>query len=252
MKTLWEIRASMEAERRADIYVYGDVESDGYDWWTGEVIRAENSANAFRDKLAEIGDLDEINIFINSTGGSVFEGLAIYNQLRRVSAKKVVHIDGFACSIASVIAMAGDEIVMPRNSLMMIHNAWTYACGNADELRKSADDLETISRAMSTAYLDKSGGKIDEGRLSELMKNETWLTAEDCLAYGLCDRVEERDADMAEASAKMDKISASLKARVEVYKSIAAQLRGLEAPPPRKKPEEKPRGLCTMLAGIKN
>lgn len=253
MNNLWEIRASAETERKADIYVYGDIESDGYNFWTGEAIRAENSANAFRDKLAEMGDLDEIDIYINSTGGSVFEGVAIYNQLRRVSAKKVVHIDGFACSIASVIAMAGDEIVMPRNALMMIHNAWTYACGNADELRKSADDLEIVSAAMSTAYLDKSGGKLDKDKLAEMLRNETWLSAEDCLAYGLCDRIDERDADMADAAAKMDKVTANLKGRVEIAKSIAAQLRGLETPPPRsKKPEETPRGLCAMLAGIKN
>ena len=91
--------------------------------------------------------MKQINIYINSRGGSVFEGTAIYNQLRRHPAHKTVYVDGFACSIASVIAMAGDEVVMPRNALMMVHNAMMGVWGNAAELRKAADDLDKINEA---------------------------------------------------------------------------------------------------------
>lgn len=125
-KNMWEIKQAAQQSGVLEIYIYGDVESDGYDWWTDEVIRSETSANTFREELAKYADIAEIKLYINSYGGSVFEGTAIYNQLKRHPAKKTVYIDGFACSIASVIAMAGDEIIMPRNALMMIHNMWMF------------------------------------------------------------------------------------------------------------------------------
>ena len=154
------------------MYIYGDVKSDGYDWWNDEVIQSETSANRFRDELTSHSAVTEIDIYINSNGGSVFEGTAIYNQLKRHPARKVVHIDGFACSIASVIAMAGDEVIMPRNALMMIHNMWMGAVGNAAELRKAADDLDVINTAGRQAYIAKAGGKLSEDNLIELMNAE--------------------------------------------------------------------------------
>ena len=175
-KRMWEIKSL--ADKRVEIYIYGDVESDSSDLWSGEAIRSETSANALRDTLAEAGELEQIDIYINSYGGSVFEGTAIYNQLRRHPAHKVVHIDGFACSIASVIAMAGGEGFMPRNALMMVHNMWMYASRNSAELRKAADDLDKINAAGREAYLAKSGGKMDAAKLSEMLDGGTWLTAE--------------------------------------------------------------------------
>lgn len=111
---MWEIK--QEVNGVLDLYIYGNVEGDYYDWWTDEIIRSETSANAFREALAQNRNVKEIRIYINSYGGSVFEGTAIYNQLKRHNAK-TVYIDGFACSIASVIAMAGDEVVMPKECL---------------------------------------------------------------------------------------------------------------------------------------
>ena len=96
------------------MYVYGDVQGDGYDWWTDEIIESETSANHFRNELSKYPNATLINIYINSYGGSVFEGTAIYSQLKRHQAQKVVHIDGFACSVASIIAMAGDKVIMPK------------------------------------------------------------------------------------------------------------------------------------------
>lgn len=113
-KTMWELKQSA-TPGMLELYIYGDVKNDGYDWRTDEVIQSETSANTFRETMAENKNISEINIYINSYGGSVFEGTAIYNQLRRHPAHKTVYIDGFACSIASVIAMAGDTIIMPRN-----------------------------------------------------------------------------------------------------------------------------------------
>lgn len=233
-KPMWEIRQSANAGT-VDIYIYGDVESDSYDWLTDEVIESETSANHFRDELAKYPNATQINIYINSYGGSVFEGTAIYNQLRRNPAHKTVYIDGFACSVASVIAMAGDEIIMPRNALMMIHNMWMGAVGNAAELRKAADDLDVINAAGRGAYLAKAGDKLPEAKLIEMMDAETWLTAEDCITYGLADRLADQDADMKNAAEVLKNANLSAQQRIDVQRSLAAQLRELT------KTEEKPK-----------
>lgn len=182
----WEIKQSASLPNALDMYIYGTVESDYYTWW-GDKVKSETSANHFREELAKYPNASEINIYINSLGGSVLEGTAIYNQLKRHKAFKTVYIDGFACSIASVIAMAGDKVVMPRNTMMMIHNPWTIAVGNAAEMRKAADDLDTIGEASRQAYLVKSGGKLSEEKLIEMLDAETYLTAEKCIEYGLAD-----------------------------------------------------------------
>lgn len=226
-KNMWEIRAAAQ-DATLDLYIYGDVEGDSYDWWTDEVIESETSANHFREELAKYPNVAEINVYINSNGGSVFEGTAIYNQLRRHPAKKTVYIDGFACSIASVIAMAGDEIVMPKNALMMIHNPWMYTYGNAADLRKAADDLDTIAKACRQAYLTKAGEKLDEEKLAEMMDAETWLTAEECLNLGLADRYAEKEADLSLAAGILQKANLQLEQRIKINQSLQKQLKNLQ------------------------
>ena len=230
MKQLWELKQS-ENPGILDLYVYGDVEGDGYNWWTGQSVESETSANHFRDELSKYPEAREINVYINSYGGSVFEGTSIYNQLRRHPAQVTVYIDGFACSVASVIAMAGDKVVMPRNAMMMIHNAYLYAVGNAAELRKAADDLDVINRGNRQAYLLKAGDKLSEEELSSMMDAETWLTAEDCIRLGLADEYAERDADIAEASAALQRARLNLEQRICLQKSLAAQLRDMTGGP---------------------
>ena len=204
MRKLWEIKQSAADPKALDIYIYGDVEGDWYGWF-GKEHQSETSAKAFRDKLSEHPEAEQINLFINSYGGSVFEGTAIYNQLKRHPAHKTAYIDGFACSIASVIAMACDEIVMPRNAMMMIHNMWMDCCGNAAELRKAADDLDTINNAGRQAYLAKAGDKLSEDKLVEMMDAETWLTAAQCIEYGLADRFADEEADLTAANQMLEK-----------------------------------------------
>ena len=223
MKRMWEIK--QQTDNAIGLYIYGDVEGDSYDWWTDEIIESETSANHFRNELAKYPNASQIDIFINSYGGSVFEGTAIYKQLTRPPARKTEYSDGFACSIASVIAMAGDEIVMPRNALMMIHNMWMCVQGNAAELRKAADDLDTINAAGRAAYLEKAGDKLDESRLAGMMDEETWLTAEQCIEFGLADRYAEKDADMSQAGAVLQKANITLEQRGNIQQSLAAQLR---------------------------
>lgn len=258
MNKMWEIKQSASLDT-VDLYIYKEVESDGYDWWTDEIVESETSANHFKNELAKYPNAAQINIYINSNGGSVYEGTAIYNQLKRHPAHKTVYIDGFACSIASVIAMAGDEIVMPRNALMMIHNMMMGVWGNSKEIRKAADDLDVINAAGRQAYLMKAGEKLSEEKLSEMMDAETWLTAEQCIEYGLADRYAENDADMEKAREILQKANMSIEQRINVQKSLAAQLRELtDIPEPDKqekeidKTEEKTGSIMQMLTGFFN
>ena len=255
MKRMWEIKQSA-TPGTLDLYIYGEVQGDSKDWWTGQIIKSETSANHFREELSKYPDVTQINIYINSYGGSVFEGTAIYNQLKRHDAHKTVYVDGFACSIASVIAMAGDEVVMPRNALMMIHNMWMGVFGNAAELRKAADDLDVINTAGRGAYLEKAGDRLDEATLVSMMDAETWLTAEQCIQYGLADRYAEKDADMQNATDILQQANLDLNQRIQIQKSLAAQLRQLVTPQ-QDLPAEPPvnpsgTGIMQMLAGYFN
>lgn len=194
-----------------ELYIYSTVEGD--EWFE----KSQTSAQHFREELEKHKNAKFINLYINSTGGSVFEGSAIYSQLKRHSAKVTVYVDGFACSIASVIAMAGDKVVMSENAVMMIHNAWTVAAGNSAQLRKIADDLDVINKANKAAYLVKSDGKITPEKLTEMLDSETYLSAEDCMKYGFCDEISSKVESSVENHVEMqayrnsiEKISAML------------------------------------------
>lgn len=180
-------------EGTLNIYLYDDIEGDSTDLWTGDLIESTTSAGTIAKQIEAAGEVAEINVYINSYGGDVKEGLGIYSQLMRSNANVTAYIDGFACSIASVIAMAAQKVVMNPSSLMMIHKAWMVAVGNAAELRKSADDLDVIDIAIRQAYMHKVGEKMDEATLTELLEAETWLPASRCLELGLCDEVATED-----------------------------------------------------------
>lgn len=196
-----------------DLYIYDYVQGDSEDWWTGETIESETSANYIQKQLEISKDVTQINIYINSYGGEVKEGLAIYNQLKRHPAQKVVYVDGFACSIASVIAMAADKIIMGPNTLMMIHHASMGAWGNAEELRKAANDVEVIDKASCSSYLAKAGDKLTEETLNQLLDNQTWLNAEQCLQYGLCDVIAgKEDTNVSSAQQRFER---AIKQQVE-------------------------------------
>lgn len=166
----------------ADVFIDGEIVSDK---WTD----SEVSAHSFRDALKDLGPRKQINLHLNSPGGSVFDGIAINNMLKQNSANVNVYIDGLAASIASVIAMSGDTIFMPSNAMMMIHNPSSGVWGNAEEMRKMADTLDSVGEASITTYLQKAGDKLDRDTLVQLMHDETWLTAQEAVDYGLADEV---------------------------------------------------------------
>lgn len=178
--------------READIYIFGDITS--WEWLENDV-----SSYTLSKELQGL-DVDIINVHINSYGGEVAEGLAIYNTLKNHPAKVKTYCDGFACSIASVIFMAGDERIMNEASLLMIHNAWTSISGNAAELRKQADDLETITQASMAAYMSRVN--ITEDELKALLDAETWLLPSEALEKGFATSiVAEPQTNKAAASA---------------------------------------------------
>lgn len=164
------------------IDIYGEIVPES---WRFE---GEMSALHFKDQLERFDNVSEITVNVNSPGGSVYEGVAIYNMLKRHNAHITVNVDGLAASIASVIAMAGDVVRMPENSMLMIHNAMTMQAGNADDMREAADLLDKVTGTIMTTYLEKSD-KINEATLKALMDAETWLTAEEALHYGLIDEI---------------------------------------------------------------
>lgn len=178
--------------RTADLYIYGDIVTE--EWFDGEV-----SANDVAGTLAGL-DVDSINVYINSYGGVVSEGIAIYNALKRHKAKVTTYCDGFACSIASVIFMAGDERVMANSSLLFVHNAWTNASGNAEDLRKQADALDTITECSINAYLDKIN--ISREELVELLDGETWLNPTQCYEMGFATTIVNEKTNKASQSVK--------------------------------------------------
>lgn len=177
---------ALEVENRvADIDIYGDITS--WPW-----VESDVSAYNLSAKLAQL-DVDEINVNINSYGGEVAEGLAIFNALKRHKAKVNTRCDGFACSIASVIFMAGDKRVMNDASLLMIHNAWTYASGDANALRKQADDLDLITDQSKKIYLSKVS--ISEDELAQLMDEETFIDSDAAIEMGFATDVANNESD---------------------------------------------------------
>lgn len=170
-----------ETEKQADLYFYGDIVSDWWGAWQDE----DQYPNAVKDFLTEQAGKD-LNIYINSGGGSVFAGIAIYNMIQRHATKNRVqiYVDGLAGSIASVIAFAGSEPPkVPSNAFLMVHNPWSWGEGNAAELRKMADDLDEIAVGMLNIYAKHLKEGVTADTIAELMNAETWLNGEEAAKY---------------------------------------------------------------------
>ena len=167
--------------RETEIRLYEPI---GKDFWTGEGLGAKQ----FAEDLKALGsELVHIILRINSPGGNVFEGTAIYNQLQAHKARITVYVDGIAASIASVIAMAGDKIIMPENSLMMVHDPSGVVAGGAGDMRKFADVLDKVKECLIVAYRQKTG--LTVAAISALLSEETWMTAAEAVDKGFADEL---------------------------------------------------------------
>lgn len=167
-------RIENKATGPAEVYIYDEIGGYGV---------------AVGDFLAEVRDVKgPLNLHLNSPGGDVFDGVAVYSALKRREDETTVIVDGLAASIASVIALGADRVVMAPKSKMMIHDGWTAAAGNAQDFRKLIDLLDETSDTIASVYADKAGGGTEFWR--ERMRAETWYNAEEALAAGLIDEIE--------------------------------------------------------------
>lgn len=182
MKKQFEIKAKSETE--AELLVYGDI---GENWW-GDSVTAKDTA----EQLSKL-DVKNITVRINSYGGSVSDGLAIFNSLRNHNAAINVRIDGVAVSIASLIAMAGDTVRMSENALFMVHAPWGGAMGNAKDMREYADVLDIYAKAMTSSYARKTNQ--DNDTILNLLTDgeDHWYTAEEAKAFGFVDEIIEEE-----------------------------------------------------------
>ena len=182
-KTFFDIKASADG-KSADVFILGEITT-----WAWEEY-GEMSSVIFKEKLDAVGDVSTINLYVNSPGGSVFEGIAIANMLKRHKARVIGHVEALAASIASNIIASCDEVRMPSNAMLMIHNALNGVFGNAKDLRKAADDLDRINEVQIETYMAKIGNKSTEEQIRALMDEETWISAKEAYELGLCDVVE--------------------------------------------------------------
>ena len=163
----------------AELMIYGVVGEDKY--WS------DVTSKQFAKDLKALGKRAQLTVKLNSPGGNVFTGVAIYNQLKQNSARITAVVEGLAASAASVIAMAGDDIVMLPGSIMVIHNPWTFAAGDHNDLRDEADKLEKIRDAVLPIYTERTG--LDAKELQQMLDDETYMVAEEAVDLGFADRV---------------------------------------------------------------
>lgn len=209
------------------LYLYDDVTEYGdFDWETWDYKESETSAKYFAKKLGEIPDGQTIELHINSNGGSVKEGVAIYNLLKQKQSHKIGIVDGVSHSVAFLVLQACDERRMCLGTTALIHNMWMYCAGNATQLRKFADDLDAMMEANRQVFLERA--TITEDELKSLMEQEIYLTPDKALEYGLIDAIEgKRAAEPEKTEELMQKLS-DLRREMNSQQSFREQIAKLK------------------------
>ncbi len=241
----YNIKQIADNQSVLQIYLYGEIEPSCLNIW-GDLIESKTSAEYIRKAIEKAGTINGIELYINSIGGYVDEGVSIYNLLKRQSVPVTAYIDGMACSIASVVAMAADKIVMPSNTTMMIHHAIGGCYGNAKEHRDFATQLDKISEASTNSYLVHAGDKLTREMLEPLLNAETFLTAQEAFDIGLCDEildpVDLTDSKEIIDDAQQKRNPKAKQAAAELVKMLGAKPEPQTPPTPElkpKNPEEK-------------
>lgn len=174
MKNKW-FEVKNQTENSSDLYFYGDIVSSEWQKWDD----ADTSATDVKDYLNSVNENTKLNIYINSAGGVVTTGMAIYNMLKRHKGHKTAYIDGIGASIASIIPFAADKIVMPKSSYLMVHLPWVGTVGNKHDLARALNTLETIESNMMEIYYENLRKESDKETIKNLVYGETWLTGEE-------------------------------------------------------------------------
>lgn len=185
IKNVGKMEIKNQTNNSADLYFYGDIVSTAYnpDDWLSWGNPEDKAPQDVADFLNELDGMTDVNIHINSGGGDVFAGIAIYNILKNNPAKKTAYVDGLAASAASLIPFACDTIIIPASAQLMIHNPWTCAVGNANDFRKMADTLDQIAQSLINIYMENAKDGVTEEEIKQMLDNETWMTGEQAAEY---------------------------------------------------------------------
>jgi ATP-dependent Clp protease protease subunit len=234
MRQWFTMQASSTQPDTAEIVIYDEI---GKSWFNEDAV----SAKGFLDALAELGDVSNINLRINSPGGDIMDGVAIYNAIKNHKARVTASVDGIAASAASYIAMAADRIVMPANTFMLIHGASGFVFGNADDMRSMAGDLDRVDKSITATYVSRS--KSTSAKIKAIMKEDRLMDAAEAKELGLADEV-----------TKETKIAASFSLRL-LPQAAAERLRaetGAEQgdPPPTAPEPERPAELLPPVPPV--
>lgn len=265
-----DIRFCFMQEKQQDgtnlhkLYVYDSIRARGpFNWETWQYEASETSAKYFRDRLNEIPTGEPIELHVNSQGGEVGEGVTIFNllkQKREAGSHITAYVDGTAYSVAMDIVMAANDIHMGLGTTMFLHNPWMYCSGNAEQLRNYADQLDSLAAASLQLYLARSGGKISQEELKDMMDKETMLDPETCLKYGFCDVIDTFRAEAEEDDPEDDpeEVMQELRrVRNELFRQqeVIRMLQGLkkDAEPEETGNQETMKTIAgTFLAAMKN
>lgn len=218
MKRYYSLYQNVDT-KTVDIYIYGDITS--WEWFESDV-----SSYTLSRELQSLGEeIEYINVYINSYGGEVSEGIAIHNMLKRHKAKVTTCIDSFACSIATVIFAAGDERIVYNTSMGFYHNAWTYTAGNANDLRKEADDLEKITQASINAYMECVNITLEE--LKEILDAETWLSADEMVNMGFATKLSKVEESGKASQSARKSLFQKMNAKKQSFGNLQVNVEGI-------------------------
>jgi ATP-dependent Clp protease, protease subunit len=229
IKNVGKMEIKNKTASSADICFYGDIVSTAYDpddWWGGG-SKEDKAPQDVADFLNELDGMTDVNIHVNSGGGDVFAGLAIYNILKNNNANKTTYVEGLAASAASIIALAGDTVIIPSSAQFMIHNPSTFAMGNANDFRQMADLLDQIAQSLINVYMDNAKEGVTEDQIKQMMDDETWMTGDQAAE---CFNIQVDKADPVAACANSDYFNN--------YKHLPKNLDKKEPEPPKNNNEE--------------
>lgn len=209
-------------EQNTNLYIYGDIrKQDLIDRWFGD-DETRVDAFSFKEALEKV-DTPNLTVRINSYGGSVSEGLAIYSLLSDFKGNLRTIVDGFACSAASVIFMAGKERIVPENGLLMIHNAWSSVEGDSNAIKKAAEDLEKITQPSVNIYVAKTG--LPEKEIKAMMDEEKWITSQEAFDMGFSTaQVKKDDAQQALEANYMFNLVLKLKEKDKEIEKLRSEM----------------------------
>lgn len=181
-RTVGSIEIRNQTDNTADLCFFGDINSESLGEWQ-KYYPEDKAPKDVQDFLDQLDGVSKINVHINSGGGSVFGGIAIYNILKRYDAEITVYVEGLAASIASAIAMAGDKIIIPANAQMMIHKPSSITWGNAGDMRKQADILDGCQKVILNTYMQHVKEGVTPEEINALIDAETWKNGEEWKEY---------------------------------------------------------------------